>query len=588
MNNYLIELSLIHMVLILGYWFFLRGERQFAKLRFFLLGSTVLALVIPLLKLPGLFSNQKSAVALPIGDISVETIAVTPQLETSYWYEDLIVWVYLFGCLFFLLKFIGSLIHLISLILRTKSEQVGSVNICKLEKGQGSFSFFNWVFINDETAVETGFDAILKHEIAHVTLGHTYDLIFIELFKIFFWWLPSTWYLQRELRKIHEYQADAYALKSYSIEQYSSVLIQSTLKSHGLALASSFHDGLILKRIKAMKENVKNVSPWKLGVLSILVALLFIVFACNEELDKDIKALGQETSSVSFDQLPQSMQKEVESVKDKLSFVKINIPKGKRNLSSLEIKEILIEMQGVDPDLLHLYQSIRSDDAIFVALKKSSDNFDYLAQKSKMEGDIFTIVEEQPEYEGGLEVFKSHIANNIKYPLQARKLGIEGRVYIQFIVEKDGSLSDILVVKGIGGGCDEEAVRVIKSLPSTFKPGSQRGMAVRVRMVMPIVFKLNSGKVNPDNSPQGIIVVEKVDAENGQLKVDASYSNGKWSGKVYSPEGDVLPGVNIVVVGSDSGTITDLEGNFSLVTDQSNELNLSFVGYKSVRLSSPK
>ena len=83
-------------------------------------------------------------------------------------------------------------------------------------------------------------------------------------------------------------------------------------------------------------------------------------------------------------------------------------------------------------------------------------------------------------------------------------------------------------------------------------------------------------------------MVEKVDAENGQLKVDASYSNGKWSGKVYSPEGDVLPGVNIVVVGSDSGTITDLEGNFSLVTDQSNELNLSFVGYKSVRLSSPK
>lgn len=491
MNNYLIELSLIHMVLILGYWFFLRGERQFAKLRFFLLGSTVLALVIPLLKLPGLFSNQKSVVALPIGDISVETIAVTAQLETSYWYEDLIAWVYLFGCLFFLLKFIGSLIHLISLILRSKCKRVGSVNICKLEKGQGSFSFFNWVFINDETAVETGFDAILKHEIAHVSYGHTYDLIFIELFKICFWWLPSSWFLQREIRKIHEYQADAHALKSYSIDQYSSILIQSTLKSHGLALASSFHNGLIIKRLKTMKENVKNVSPWKIGTLSILVIVLFVVFACTEETRSDV-TIG-------------------------------------------------------------------------------------------MTGETFTLVEEQPEFVGGMDGFYRFVAGEVMYPREARVNGVEGKVYVQFVVEKDGSLSSVEAVKGIGFGCDEEAVRVIKKSPA-FNPGKQRGKPVRVRMVMPISFQINNDKFNADNSPQGIIIVDNVESKNGQLKVDAKYSNGVWSGIVYSPEGDVLPGANIVVTGTTTGTVSDLDGSFEVKADKVHDLNISFVGYESVRM----
>ncbi len=77
----------------------------------------------------------------------------------------------------------------------------------------------------------------------------------------------------------------------------------------------------------------------------------------------------------------------------------------------------------------------------------------------------------------------------MKYPSQARRMGIEGRVYLQFVVDRDGSITDIQAVKGIGAGCDEEAVRVMKTVPK-FKPGKQRGVPVRVRMVMPISFKL--------------------------------------------------------------------------------------------------
>lgn len=103
---------------------------------------------------------------------------------------------------------------------------------------------------------------------------------------------------------------------------------------------------------------------------------------------------------------------------------------------------------------------------------------------------IFTIVEDQPTPKGGMSAFYEYVSKNLKYPAQARRMGIEGRVYVQFIVDKDGSLSDVKAIKGIGAGCDDEAVRIIKQAPK-WNPGKQRGRPVRVRMVLPVVFKLS-------------------------------------------------------------------------------------------------
>ena len=106
-----------------------------------------------------------------------------------------------------------------------------------------------------------------------------------------------------------------------------------------------------------------------------------------------------------------------------------------------------------------------------------------------IEEKIFTFVEEYPEFPGGDKALREFILNNLNYPEIARKTGITGTVYVQFVVEKDGSISDVKVVRGIGGGCDEEAVRVVKSMPR-WKPGKQRGQPVRVYFTLPIEFKL--------------------------------------------------------------------------------------------------
>jgi protein TonB len=103
--------------------------------------------------------------------------------------------------------------------------------------------------------------------------------------------------------------------------------------------------------------------------------------------------------------------------------------------------------------------------------------------------EIFTIVEESAAPKGGMAAFYKYVGDKMKYPAQARRMGIEGRVFVEFVINKDGSITDVKAVKGIGAGCDEEAVRVVQSAPA-WTPGKQRGKAVKQRMVLPITFKL--------------------------------------------------------------------------------------------------
>lgn len=105
------------------------------------------------------------------------------------------------------------------------------------------------------------------------------------------------------------------------------------------------------------------------------------------------------------------------------------------------------------------------------------------------EPEIFTIVEDMPSFPGGEEQLFRYLGENIKYPAMAKDAGITGIVFVTFVVKEDGSVSGVKVLRGIGGGCDEEAVRVVQAMPK-WKPGKQRGKAVRVQYNLPIRFVL--------------------------------------------------------------------------------------------------
>lgn len=117
-------------------------------------------------------------------------------------------------------------------------------------------------------------------------------------------------------------------------------------------------------------------------------------------------------------------------------------------------------------------------------------NTNATAQNKKAANDkVYEKVDVMPEFPGGERAMMEFVAKNVQYPKEAIEKEIAGRVLVSFIVEKDGSINEVKVMKGIGGGCNEEAVRVISAMPK-WKPGKQEGKPVRVSYMMPITFKL--------------------------------------------------------------------------------------------------
>lgn len=112
-----------------------------------------------------------------------------------------------------------------------------------------------------------------------------------------------------------------------------------------------------------------------------------------------------------------------------------------------------------------------------------------VTEKKVVEQEIFTVVEDQPSFPGGEAARMQYLQKNIEYPQMARESGIEGTVFVTFVVETDGTVTQVRILRGIGGGCDEEALRVVRNMPK-WKPGKQRGRPVRVQFNMPIRFKL--------------------------------------------------------------------------------------------------
>jgi protein TonB len=133
------------------------------------------------------------------------------------------------------------------------------------------------------------------------------------------------------------------------------------------------------------------------------------------------------------------------------------------------------------------YAQIANDAA--VSTKQNAEEIVVKDEGVKVfEGEIFKVVEEMPEFPGGAAKMMEFIQKNIQYPMTARENGIQGRVFVNFVIEPDGSITNVTAIRGIGGGCDEEAIRVVQSMPN-WKPGKQRGVAVRTSFTVTVIFK---------------------------------------------------------------------------------------------------
>ena len=227
-----------------------------------------------------------------------------------------------------------------------------------------------------------------------------------------------------------------------------------------------------LIQYKKSKDIKKHSAGTLISSVSLCLSFLFVIGMFEMKFHEHGSGVNLELSNQSFEDLLEIPQTE--------QIQKPPVQAQAPTIIEVTDEEIIEEIE-INLDI-EMTEETRIEDVVY---EQSGEE----AMPEENVDEIFTIVEEQPSPAGGMKAFYDYIANNLRYPPKAARMGIEGRVFVEFIVERDGSLTDINVAKGIGGGCDEEAIRVISHAPK-WNPGRQRGKEVRVRMILPIVFRL--------------------------------------------------------------------------------------------------
>jgi TonB family protein len=512
MLNYLIEANLGLLFFYACYWLLLRDEHQFSFKRVYLLGSLLASLLFPLISIPNggeqLIPSLSNSVAfywLPEITIYADSTHVKADTQTSIW--QWITYIYSIGLLLFSIVFVIRVASLIRLFRTSTKYNWKNYLVAESEKGHGSFSFFHFIFLgkSSELSEQEKLD-VLIHEEVHAQKIHSFDILLANLLGIVFWFNPIVYLYRNSLVQVHEFEADARSVEGRDVNAYCSLLARVALHSNGYPLANHFTNSLTLKRIQMMKTVQKKIKQWKVASASFAILLIFFVVACQDQVMQDIQTIADNSSAVTI--LPAQVEAELIKLKQanpKAEYIVLEMnDEGKKKMEELDKDEAFTKA-------LVSVHVIKTEEQSFVILQKG-DKTNMLSEMTAVNGEVFTVVDESATPLGGFPKLYEYIAANLKYPLEARTKGIQGKVFVEFIVNTDGTLSDIHAVKGIGGGCDEEAVSVIQGSP-IWTPGKQGGTMVRQRMVMPINFQLDgsdkkveTGQINKPTLEEIVVV----------------------------------------------------------------------------------
>ncbi|MEN8249228.1 MAG: M56 family metallopeptidase [Bacteroidota bacterium] len=524
MNSYLIEFALIHIVLFVIYKLFLSKETQLNLLRIYLLGSTILALTIPLIELPNYTPIDNLDVTAVVNTIVLPAVSIESINGIQTWHEKLSIldWILISGAHIVAIRFIIALLKLIILYRNSSSDYVNGIQIMHNPNLDNSFTFFSWIFINKDHYDDI--EDIVRHEEAHRKHFHSYDLLILNLLAIPFWWVPSIWVTIKELKQLHEYQADSYALKSNSGNDYIATLINNTLGQYGISLANSFNDTPLTKRLKFMKKLKKNINPWKVASMLTIVTGTLYIFSCQTQNLTDVnKHIEGQLEDEVFQVVeePASFEGGIEEfykyVGENLKYPQEALDKGlsgrifvefvvQKDGSLEEVKILRGIGAGCDEEALLVVKNsppwtpgkqsgkIVKQRMVLPITFKHPDYVEHIEQYEKqLEQEKISESKSHPNYPGGMHAFYQYVQENISYPEKAKENSVEGKVFVEFLVNEDGSVSNVNLKRGIGSGCDEEAMRIMENSPN-WEPMMVDGKPRAVTMVIPIEFRLNEKK----------------------------------------------------------------------------------------------
>ena len=424
-----------------------------------------------------------------------ETHAVQVQENVVTWIQGLLL-VYLFGILFFMLRNIYSLFGLWVLLKSGRREKVSDyvVTVVKAvlivhERDISPFSWMRYIVISQKDLHENGRE-ILTHELAHIRNRHSWDLFAADICIFFQWFNPAAWLLKQELQNIHEYEADETVInEGVDARQYQLLLIKKAVGTRLYSMANSFNHSKLKKRITMMLK--EKSSPWaRLKYLYVLpVAAIAVTAFARPEVSETV----EEISAVKVNDLTAIVETKVAESSGQLLPVQ-SVPKDSVNRKSKV--------------------AVQQMDELVVVGYASKDSV-------KDREPVFNVVEQMPSFPGGMEALMQYLAKNMRYPVEAQKNKVQGRVVVGFIVSKDGDIKKAHILRGVDPELDAEAIRVIESMPR-WMPGMQRGKAVAVSYTLPVMFRLTGDAL-------GLKLVEASGSTAGELDkgVTFSYAEGK-------------------------------------------------------------
>jgi TonB family protein len=466
--NFIIESGVSLALLSLIYVLFLRKETFFRINRLFLLGSVLFSVILPVIKLRIL--NPQSVMLAEvtvtpyrnmIEAITIYSHDFSGSVENAILSANLLIYIYLAGVTFFFGRFLFRIIQILLIIRSNGVQSANGFKLVMLENETNPYSFLNYVFVSQSLMQSRGYDKMIEHELEHVKQGHSVDVIILELLTVFQWFNPFMWMLNRAIRETHEFLADQAVLsKGASRGEYKLLLLNQFVGGQ-LVIANNFNYSLIKNRIKMMskiKSSKLAITKIAFGVL--VASALVIAFACEQKESAETKSIQKEVMTI------------VSTIQDD----------GK------------VKIEGSEADL-EKYKALFSDNPGFEFVSDSLGNTflikkEFVQPKSlESNEEIFFVVEEMPEYPGGEMALRQYMATAVKYPDDAVKKGIQGKVYVTFVVSKDGTIADAKIARGVDPSLDAEALRVVNNLPK-WKPGKQKGQSVNVSYTVPINFKL--------------------------------------------------------------------------------------------------
>ncbi len=560
---YSIKSAIVLAMLYLPYMLMLRRESFFRFNRMMLLGILFLSLVLPLCNISGMSLDRQpvvQAAQLQILELGIP-IHVLPEVQVV---ADGTV---KYGTTGFSVFLLVSILYIVGMmiLLAIRLWQVGRLQF-GLRKGTlwqqeengvriychaddvNPFSWMRNIVISQKDYDEAGREIVL-HEMGHIQAHHSWDVVLLTLVQMLQWWNPLVYVLGISLRDVHEYEADDYVLRQgISAQSYQLLIIKKAVGSGSYAFANSFNHSLTKKRITMMKNS--NSNPWmrsKALYVIPVAALALSAFATpkfvapikdavtklegkSTENSPNLQDFLEEKEEITVKDVSGKATASVDEVQDAaqplivLNGKIFDIPKDAIPSKRINFEEQLTKLLNIDVEDVESITVLQKEAAIAVWGEKGANGVIDITTKdandlkeNQPDDKIFDKPEVLPQFPGGEAELYGWLARNVKYPSEAIEYGVQGRIFVQFVVEKDGGISDIKISKVSDGraivvvakakddspeelnkeneekglkALQDESIRLVKAMPK-WKPGTNKGKPVRCYFHLPINFRLH-------------------------------------------------------------------------------------------------